>query len=294
MGANLFYLGEFEESGQRLSHCIETYDPGRDEQHRFIYAQDPKVGALGYEPLDLWLLGYPKQALTSSELGLDFARSLDHPFTLTYALNFAALYQRIRGDVTRCRELAEELYELSSQRDVAVYRAVAIILKGSSMVEQGEVATGLEILEQGMAEYRATGSSVLLTYWQGLHADALRCVGQIDEAQVALDDGFKLIEQNGERWCEAELYRYRAIQLASQGRPSSEIESAFDQSIRVALSQGAKAWALRSLLGRYREEADSEQKSHSLKRLADVRHQIDEGSGEVELNEVDVILMNSQ
>lgn len=248
MGATLFYQGQFDLSRQRLARSIAGYDATRDESHRYLYGQDPRVGAYGYEALDLWLLGQNRAALESSEQELAFARALDHPFSLTYALTFAAWFHRIRGDVERCHQLGQELRQLATARGVAVYRAVGVLLCGSTMVELGQLREGLDVLESGIAEYRQTGSSVILPYWEGLHADALRRVDRNDQAQAALDRGFAAMHATGERWCEAELYRFRAVLLAAAGAPQDEIGSAFEQAIATAQAQGAKAWEMRATL----------------------------------------------
>ena len=252
MGANLFYLGEFDQARLRLARSIAAYDARRDEPHRYLYGQDPRVGAHGYEALDLWLLGQTRQALESSEKELVYARALDHPFSLTYALTFAAWFHRLRGDVDRCQQLGQELQQLATERGVAVYRAVGVLLSGSAMVEQGQLQEGLAVLESGMAEYRQTGSSVILPYWDGLYADALRQAGRLDEAQAALDRGFLAMRLTGECWCEAELYRFGAVLLAARGAPQAETESAFEQAIAVAQGQGAKGWQLRATLDLFR------------------------------------------
>ena len=248
MGANLFYLGQFEDSRQSLARSIAGYDPLRDEAHRYMYGQDPQVGAHGYEPFALWLLGHEEQALASSDRELELARRIDHPFSLTYALTFAAWFHRMRGDVERSNTLASELRRLATERGVTLYRAVGVILCGSAQCERGDLVAGLALLEAGINEYRQTGSSVILPYWEGLLADALRRAGRLVEAQAALERGFSAIQNNHERWCEAELLRYRARLLGSQGADAPAVEQAYQQAIQTAQEQGAKAWELRATL----------------------------------------------
>lgn len=249
MGANLFYLGEFEASSRSLARSIAGYDPQRDESHRFMYGQDPQVGAHGYEPFGLWLLGHGERALASSERELEWAKAINHPFSLTYALTFAAWFHRMRGDIGRSETLAQELRRLATEGGVTLYRAVGVILCGSAQCERGDLAAGLELLEAGIQEYRQTGSSVILPYWDGLLSDALRRAGRLGDAAAALQRAFAAIENHSERWCEAELHRYRALLLASQGAGSAEVEQAFLQAIGIAQQQGAAAWELRATLG---------------------------------------------
>jgi class 3 adenylate cyclase/predicted ATPase len=257
MGANLFYLGEFEASTQRLARSVKGYDAQRDEPHRYMYGQDPQVGALGYEPFGLWLLGHGGRAVQSSERELAWARAINHPFSLTYALTFAAWFHRMRGDIERSEALATELRRLATERGVTLYRAVGVILCGSAQCERGDLGAGLQLLEAGILEYRQTGSSVILPYWEGLLSDALRRAGRLDHAAEALARGFAAIESHSERWCEAELLRYRALLMASQGAPADEVAQVFAQAIRTAQQQGAKAWELRATIGLARQQPAS-------------------------------------
>ena len=249
MGANLFYLGQFQASSQSLARSIAGYDAQRDEAHRYMYGQDPLVGAHGYEPFALWLLGHGERALASSNRELELARRIDHPFSLTYALTFAAWFHRVCGDIERSNTLAQELRRLATERGVTLYRAVGVILCGSAQCERGDLGAGLTLLEAGINEYRQTGSSVILPYWEGLLGEALRGAGRLDEAQAALERAFAAIQNHEERWCEPELMRYRARLLGSQGASASEVEQVYQQSIQIAQQQGAKAWELRSTLG---------------------------------------------
>lgn len=294
MGANLFYLGEFDESRHRLARSIAAYNAVRDESHRFLYGQDPRVGALGYEAFDLWLLGQTGPAIASSDRELEFARSLDHPFSLTYALTFAAWFHRMRGDIDRCLQLAQELHQLSSARDVALYRAVGILLSGSALVEQGQLREGLDLLERGMADYRQTGSSVILPYWEGLHADALRRCDRLDEAQAALERGFQAVESTGERWCEAELDRYRAVLLVARDAPQAVVGSAFEKAIQTARRQGAKAWELRATLGLARHCPGLARGPDAVARLGALRNGFDARSVEPELQELDSLIVGAR
>jgi class 3 adenylate cyclase/predicted ATPase len=260
MGANLFYLGQFQASSQSLARSIAGYDAQRDEAHRYMYGQDPLVGAHGYEPFALWLLGQGERALASSNRELELARRIDHPFSLTYALTFAAWFHRVRGDIERSNTLAQELRRLATERGVTLYRAVGVILCGSAQCERGDLGAGLALLEAGINEYRQTGSSVILPYWEGLLGEALRGAGRLGEAQAALERAFAAIQNHEERWCEPELMRYRARLLGSQGASASEVEQVYQQSIQIAQQQGAKAWELRSTLGLL--EARPEQAAH--------------------------------
>lgn len=225
MGANLFYLGRFEESQRELACSIHSYDRERDVLHRFVYGQDPSVAAHAYLAFDLWLLGRGEQARAASRRSLEEARASDHPFTLSYALAFAAWFERLRGDTAACLALTEELLPLSSEREVSLYSSVGTILRGSALIDLGRAEEGLQVLLRGMKAYGDTGSSVILPYWLALLADGYRVVGRFDEARATLDRAFEAMDSSSERWCEMQLQRYRSLLLEAAGPPAEAADT---------------------------------------------------------------------
>ncbi len=83
-------LGEFAPARAHLEQGIALYDPQHHRSHAFLYGQDPGVICLSYAALVLWYLGYPDQALKRSHEALTLAQELSHPFSLAFALIFAA------------------------------------------------------------------------------------------------------------------------------------------------------------------------------------------------------------
>ncbi len=293
LGANLFYLGELEASASTLRKALALYDAEAHATHRFVYGQDPGVAAHGYEAFDLWLLGDLDAALRSSARGLELARSLDHPFTLTYALTFAAWFHRIRGDAATCLAIAEELHHLASERQVVLYRAVGAILIGSSTAELRSPAEGLDRLERGLDEYQRTGSSVIEPYWQALLADAYRRVGRFREGMAAVDRGLAAVAATAERWCEAELHRVRAVLLEEDGASAADVLAAYDAAIGHATLQGAKGWALRAALGACQYSSARGDREAARDRLASVRSSFADSAVSEEIRRADTLLVST-
>ena len=61
----------------------------------------------------------------------------------------------------------------------------------------------------GIAAWRATGAAAGVPYQLTLLAEAHSLFGQVDEAFQLLDDAQALLEQQGDRYNEAEIYRRR-------------------------------------------------------------------------------------
>src|SRR5262249_52434179 len=92
------WLGELVTAREQLDRAIALYDPQRDRSHGFVYGQDPGVVSFTHAALALWHLGYPDQALKRSDEALALARAVAHPFSLAFALFFAAWVCNLRRE----------------------------------------------------------------------------------------------------------------------------------------------------------------------------------------------------
>jgi len=88
------------------------------------------------------------------------------------------------------------------------------------------------------------------TYWLALLAEAYGTAGQVQEGLQVLDEALALVDQNGERYWEAELHRRKGELLLQSGvrGPEQEAEACFQQALAVARRQQAKALELRAAL----------------------------------------------
>ena len=78
----------------------------------------------------LWLLGYPDQAVASSQAALTLAQQLAHPFSLTLALYWAAVLHHLRRDVPLTRARAEAAMTIATNQRFPEQCAQAASLRG--------------------------------------------------------------------------------------------------------------------------------------------------------------------
>src|SRR5262249_53267606 len=137
----------------------------------------------------LWSLGYPDQALERSREALTLARELAHPASLASALLFAAEVHMYRREGQSTYEQAEIALELAREHGFAFRVAQATIVRGWTVVEQGQGETGIAQMCQGLAAFRATGAELARSYYLALLAEAYGRVGQIEEGlQVVAEE----------------------------------------------------------------------------------------------------------
>jgi predicted ATPase len=193
----------------------------------------------------LWHLGYPDQALHSSNRAVAIAKEVSHPFSLAGALSWAAALHQLRREADQTRAVAEADLALTAEQSIPFFAAHTVIIRGWALVEQGQCEEGVTCLREGIDAYRATGANHESSHWFALLADACGKAGQTEEALSAVRDALAEIERTGIRYHEAELHR-----LDGEFRHGFDeaAEACFHRAIAVARAQQAKSFELRAAL----------------------------------------------
>ena len=99
-------------------------------------------------------------------------------------------------------------------------------------------------VRQGIAAWRATGAALCVPYFCTLLADVSAHLGHTEDGLQALAEAHTLVEQQEERWWEAEVSRLRGVLLLRQpGTPQAEAEPWLQRALDVARRQEAKRWS---------------------------------------------------
>ena len=117
-------------------------------------------------------LGYPAQALQRSQAALALARELEHPYSLVWALSWAAILHWHRHEPDATLEQLEAAVALATEHGFVQWTAQGTILRGRVLVEQGHAAEGIAQIQQVLAAYRAMGSALLQPSFLALLSEA--------------------------------------------------------------------------------------------------------------------------
>src|SRR5262249_56055809 len=85
--------------------------------------------------------------------------------------------------------------------------------RGWGLGAVGQSAEGLMQMHQGLAVWRTTGMGVVVPLWLGLLAEAYGRAGKAEEGLAMLAEALDVVDKNGERFYEAELYRLKGVVL---------------------------------------------------------------------------------
>src|SRR5262249_61141593 len=116
-----------------------------------------------------------------------------------------------------------------------------------------EGEAGLAQVRQGIAAWRATGAALTVPFLCTLLAEVADDLGYTEDGFQALVEAHTLVEQQEERYWEAEVSRLRGILLLRQtGTPQVEAEAWLQRALDVARRQVAKPLGLRAAMSHKR------------------------------------------
>ena len=245
LGVSSFWQGDFVASRRHLEKALAGYDAQQSATHIALFSQDPKVVCLSRLALTLWCLGDSEQALQVSQSALALARELAHPFSHVYAAYIDAHIHNLRRAAQATKLRAEELIGLSRQHRLSHFMPLGQGLHGWALVEQGLFEAGVTEQREAMAGAQAGGNGYLIPYFSALLAEQYGRAGEVDRGLALMAGALAAVEENNERWCEAELHRLHAELLLAGGQPIAA-EAALARAVAVAAAQHARSFELRA------------------------------------------------
>jgi predicted ATPase len=245
LGTTLYFLGEFAQARTHLEEGAALCDAR--QSRAVLYGQDPGVVCLSTLARTLWAMGYPDDAVKRLNESLVRARQLAHPFSLAFALYFAAVVCQYRQEWHATQEHAEALMALSTEQGFAQRLVQGRILLAWTLVEQGRTAEGIAQLRRSVAAYGATGADLGRSSYLALLAEAYGKGGQPKDGLAALAEALTAVQEHRICFNEAELHRLKGELLSRLEPPAlTEGEGCFRLALEVARRQQAKSLELRA------------------------------------------------
>jgi predicted ATPase len=267
-GLTRLYRGDFAGARECCARAIEEFD---DRERTAFWArlvgEDAGVTHRCYLALALWHLGFADQALALNQEMVQLARSINHPFSLEYALHHTGwLHQHCRFGAN-AQAAGDEQIRVAIEQAFLFWHATGTLYSASGMLLQGRLEPGIRLLQSGLDAYRATGAELAVPYYLSILVDACLRVGRLAEARAALEEALSLVEKNDERFQEAELQRLEGELVLTESANQSRAMECFQCAVATARRQQSKAWELRamtSLARLWRKQGRSEKAFEAL------------------------------
>jgi adenylate cyclase len=293
-GEVLYWMGAFATA---RDHCttglaVGSEDPTQQRIARYRYGNDTRVGCGMYAALAQWHLGYPDQAAVRVDAMLALAESLDHPFTLVFALRFATQLYLLFGETDKTAVHANRLIQLAAEQGFSLFEAWGKITRGWTLAAQGQAKTGLAAVEKGMSALKEIGTGLALSYALAWQADALQRAGRVAEGLHIVERALSTVATSEERCWLAELHRLQGELLLRVEAHADEAEASLRRALEIAREQGAHSWELRAAtsLGRLLHQQGKAQQAQAL--VQGVYDWFTEGFDTADLREARTLLSN--
>jgi DNA-binding winged helix-turn-helix (wHTH) protein/predicted ATPase len=208
----------------------------------------PQIESLAKLMRVLWLLGYADQAQRRGQDALALAQHVGHPPSVAYAAYFVTTLAQCRRDVVATLTQAEALMALAQEQGLGFRLEQGRTLRGWALAMQGDAATGVAQIRQGLAAHDQAGLPQLgHPAMLALLAEAYGQAGQPEVGLRVLDEAVTLVATTEARWWEAELHRLQgALRLQLPMPDVPQAEACFHQALDVARGQQAKSLELRA------------------------------------------------
>jgi predicted ATPase len=156
--ATLLGGGELTAARAHQEQGLRLYEPQRHRAHAALYGgHDAGVCCRMQAAASLWLLGYPDQAVASSQAALALAQQLAHPISFTNALYWAAKLHHFRREAPLTQTRAEAAMTIATDQGFPQAFAMAMPLQGWALAASGHVEEGIRQIQQRLAASQAGG-----------------------------------------------------------------------------------------------------------------------------------------
>lgn len=252
LGAALLFHGELVEAREHLERArdLESASNAAAEDGYLIIATAVQVRC--WLSLALWHLGRADQGLAESVAAIGFARRLEHPTSLAYALAFGSWFHACRREEELVHERAEEMLYLAQKHGLhmAVWARFFLAVRA---IAQGVPAGGWRLGDEAAVRARGRAEPGVAKTLGQASAAALMAVhaaaeGRLEDAAERLASALDAIRATGEHHWEAELHRLQGELVLSRGGAEAveAAEASFRKALDIAQRQGSRALELRA------------------------------------------------
>lgn len=276
-GHSLHLLGDQAGAHKHLEHMLANYVSPATGSQAMRYIFDQRALARCFLARIRWLQGFPDEARQIAwEVTAD-ERARGDALSLCQVLVQAACPIGLMvGDLEAVDGFVTELIELSERYQWRFWNAFGVCFRGVLMVQRGDIAAGLPVLEAALSGLRGIDFGVHYLYFLCHYASALSLAGRGDLALETIEQAIERSERNDERWCIAEVLRVKGEVLHRRGAldaAAGALSSARDWAER----QGALSWSLRVAASTARLGQDTGRADAARAELAAVLDRFTEG-----------------
>jgi hypothetical protein len=227
---------------------------------------------------NLWVLGYPHQAMVMAAEAVQEAADLNQPFAFCYVLNSGVVVALETGDWQRAEELLHRLSTIATKHQLLTYARASVGWQGRLAVSRGEPSRGVKFLRLALADLHKDGYELYRPQLSVTLAEGLTETGERELAYSTICEACTWAETRGHILSFIDLLRVKGEILASMSpQDASEGEACLLQSLQLAQERGLLSYELRTSISLARLWADRAQRDKALELLDPIFNRFSEG-----------------
>ena len=227
---------------------------------------------------NLWVLGYPEQAMATAEEAVQEAENLNHPDTLCYMLMGCGMLPLETGDWQRAEELIHRLSTIATKHHLFIYDRVSVGWEGRLSVSRGDLSRGIELLQTALADLHEDGYELYRPQLSVTLAEGLAKTGERELAYSTICEAVSWAETRGRVLELIDLLRVKGEILTSMSQQDAgEGEACLLESLQLARERGLLSFELRVGISLARLWAGRAQRSKALELLDPIFDRFSEG-----------------
>jgi adenylate cyclase len=247
--------------------------------------------AYGIWAWNTWFLGFPNRAANQMNQLFAMARGLNSKLIESNLHTFASFFFFLLRERERMRDHAGALVTLATELSSLSLRAQAEIYVGWLDSVEHDRPEVIERMQRALAEFRATGTLGLVSFFLSLIAQAQGRFGRYSEALATIDEALALIEETGEHAFQVEAHRIKGELLLAQDLSGSEqAEESLRTAIDIAIRQNAKSLELRATTSLARLLVKQGHGDEARRMLAEIYNWFTEGFDTADLKDAKALL----
>ena len=248
-GTTDWFAGNFADARVSLECALGIFDPERDSELAFRFAQDLGVSITAYLALVLWPLGEVDRARKVAEEMVARATKIGHVGTAVYGNFHFAMFEMMRRNAAGAAPHIEALIDLAHAHAMPTWTSYCRFLRPWSRRHLDGSDGGLSEMRAGIAACREQGIGNFIPVIATALAETEVEAGEIEAALATIDGAIADGVRTGQCWFDAESRRTRGdILLKRDPTNTAPAEEAFLAAIAIAQQQKARSFELRAAL----------------------------------------------
>jgi predicted ATPase len=245
LAVTLYFSGDFESAREKALNGVQIWRSGVVQSPvEGVFA--PSVVCLIFGALSDWHFGEVASCEASMAQASSLAKELNDTHALALVLLWSAIVGHFERNPVKVARLASDLIELCTRQNFAFWLPAGEILRGWARSVSSSAVEGIAWIEQGIKDFRSSGTVTGLPYYLALEAESLHLADRASEALEVISEAEALVARTEERWWCAELLRLKGVFLAAMGAEENQIEASFCAAIRMAKEQKSVSLATRA------------------------------------------------